>query len=364
MNKILIIIVAVLTIFGNISFAQDKNLNADVNLNRYITLTVKSGKEIKLDFKSNEENTPVRVESGKNIKDMKADDTWLLWKNDYKSMETGFYFTSDGTSMTIYGDIIGFSCSSNRENITEIDVSKNDILEELKCTDNHLTSLDLSKNTKLYSLACYNNKLTSINVKECSKLYFLGCANNELTSLDISNNTNLSGLNCSNNRLSKLDLSKNSKIEQIKCNNNKLASILISKEAKITDLLCDSNKLETLDISSFSDIERFSCSHNKLTSIYVSNNTKLNYISCFGNPLKTKAINALFCSLPDRNSDKPGKCFLLNSEKDKNHRATKSTNTEIARMKNWNILFWYDGQVVNKKKPESDINGNGNYKCK
>lgn len=358
MKKIIFFALALIVVLSVSSFARE------LNMNRYITLSVKSGAEITIDFKADSIDTPVRIISGNNTMDIIVNDIWSAWKEDNRRIGDKPAITTDGNTITIYGNIVGINCSNNKEKITGIDASNNEILRDLRCTDNHITTLDLSKNTQLTSLACYSNQITSINVKECKDLYFLGCAGNKLTSLNLSNNTGLVGLNCSDNQLSKLDLSNNLAIEQVKCSKNKITSIMFPKEAKITSLTCDSNKLASIDISSLSNIEYFSCINNKLKALNLSKNTKLNYISCFDNPINSKAYNALYCSLPDRSSAKPGICFLVNTDKDKNLKATKSTNTEIAKTKNWKLLFWQNGKVIKKKQAEALIIGNSKYKCK
>lgn len=52
------------------------------------------------------------------------------------------------------------------DNLLEsLDISKNEKLEWLFCTDNHLTELDISKNTKLNHLATEGNQLKSLDIR-------------------------------------------------------------------------------------------------------------------------------------------------------------------------------------------------------
>lgn len=73
-------------------------------------------------------------------------------------------------------------------------------LEELYCSGNTLTSLDISQNNLLLVLECSNNQLTDIVLN--TALTSLICDGNQLTSLDVSQNTDLNTLNCDNNQLS------------------------------------------------------------------------------------------------------------------------------------------------------------------
>ena len=64
-------------------------------------------------------------------------------------------------------------------------------LSALYCDRNQLTELDLSKNQNLENLDCGNNQLTSLDVSNNTKLVYLYCYTNKLTELDVSNNQQL-----------------------------------------------------------------------------------------------------------------------------------------------------------------------------
>ena len=92
-----------------------------VNMSRYITLTVTNGAAIKLDFWAASAGTPVRIISGSNTQDITVGTDWYGSAN----------YTAGSTTMTIYGDLIGFACEHNRANLTALDVSKNTQLKML-----------------------------------------------------------------------------------------------------------------------------------------------------------------------------------------------------------------------------------------
>ena len=168
-----------------------------VNMSRYITLTVKSGEAIKLDFLAAAAGTPVRIVSGSNTRDITVDTDWYDGTASY---------TAGSTTMTVYGDITGFNCSGNGVNLTALDPSHNTQLEILYCSSNQLSSLDVSNNTKLTMLYCGNNKLSSLDVSNNTQLKELTCYSNSLTSLDVSHNTQLRMLYCYDNQLSTVAL--------------------------------------------------------------------------------------------------------------------------------------------------------------
>ena len=183
---------------GDKDIATTGTYVCQANTSRYITLTVKNGKAIKFDLKAASAGTLVRIVSGSNTQDITVGTDW--YDGGYPS---SFTVTADGTTMTVYGDIIGFSCYNNGENIT---------------------GLDPSHNTKLTELYCSSNRLTSLDVSGCTRLMRLGCTDNRLTGLDLSHNTQLTVLNCTNNRLSSLDLSHNTKLTELYCYKNKFST--------------------------------------------------------------------------------------------------------------------------------------------
>ena len=162
------------------------------HLDTYITLTVKSGKVIRLDFEAAADGTPVRIESGSNTQDITVGTDW----------KGATYYTAAGTKMKIYGNIIGFDCNDNEDNITALDVSHNTQLTKLYCNKNNLSSLDVSKNTQLTWLYCNNNNLSILDVSKNTQLTWLYCNKNNLSHLDISKNTALTVLSLWGNKFS------------------------------------------------------------------------------------------------------------------------------------------------------------------
>ncbi len=96
--------------------------------------------------------------------------------------------------------------------VTEIDVNYMGIsslkgieyfkaLMALGCSRNQLTELDVSKNTKLVDLHCHTNNISSLNLSNNLALMRLICYSNNLMKLDVSSNTKLVTLDCYNNAL-------------------------------------------------------------------------------------------------------------------------------------------------------------------
>ena len=90
--------------------------------------------------------------------------------------------------------------------LTTLNVSQNSKLIYFSVVSSNLTSLDISNNNALEELYCQINKLTSLNVSQNAKLVKLHVRNNNLISLDVSNNNALKELDCSNNCLTSFNL--------------------------------------------------------------------------------------------------------------------------------------------------------------
>ena len=247
--------------------ASASTLQSQVNMSRYITLTVKSGEAIRLNFKAAAAGTPVRIVSGSNTQDITVGTSW-------KGIAT---YTADGTTMTVYGDIIGFDCSGNGANLTALDPSHNTQLEQLYCDGNQLSSLDVSNNTQLTMLNCGNNKLSSLDVSHNTKLTMLDCSINSLNSLDISQNTQLTELDCSSNQLSSLD---------------------------------------------------------------ISHNTQLTKLYCYDNNFTTATLDDIYCALPDRTSETNGVIQPVYNSLSSNHATVLATNAQNAIDKNWKVQYY------------------------
>lgn len=175
------------------------------------------------------------------------------------------------------------NCTNNQ--LTELDVSNNILLTGINCWTNQLTSLDVSKNTKLTSLYCYENQFSSLDVSNNTELTALNCSKNQITSLDVSKNTTLTGLYCYENQLKELDITQNTALQNLWCNNNQLTTLDVSKNTGITDLYCEDNQLTTLDVSNNIALQTLSCYRNQLTALDVSKNTSLSVLYCYDNQL-------------------------------------------------------------------------------
>lgn len=205
--------------------------------------------------------------------------TWIQCKNQgIGSLEGIEYFSK----------LDKLECDNN--NLTTLDLSKNELLTYLQCDKNQLTSLNLSANTKLNTLRCRNNKLGSLDISQ-NDLQFLYCSNNQLTSLNLNNHISLKDVDCSYNELSTLEIGTKSNLIRISCQQNNLVSLDVNNVPKLQYLNCNSNQLTQLDVSHNPELKELECQSNQLTSLDVSKNINLKHLQCRINHLTSLDIS-------------------------------------------------------------------------
>lgn len=164
-----------LAVFFGVAIFVPMAIGQNVNMERYIELTVRQGERIRLALGSFDKNTQVRVVSG-------TYDTTFIANKEWgdEAGENDYHYAQAGT-MRIYGDVGYFNCGDNGINIMALDVSHNIDLSILACYGSPLPSLDVSKNTSLIVLCCTNNSLTSLDISNNTALQVLMCYNNNFT---------------------------------------------------------------------------------------------------------------------------------------------------------------------------------------
>lgn len=153
-------------------------------------------------------------------------------------------------------------------NIGTLDVSRNEHLEHLNCSDNRLEQLNLGRLHKLQRLYCDNNRLERLDVSGLPSLKLLHCTHNRLTELDLTNKRQLIVLLCGNNLLMGLNVS-GSPLMFLRCENNMLAKLDLSQNKHLIDVQFNGNPLERLSLPAFyeSRIEEIICNDNHLGTI-------------------------------------------------------------------------------------------------
>lgn len=142
----------------------------EVNMDRYITVTVKQGAEIKFDLMAlGDAGEAVKIVNGSKEEIFTVNRWWSGNK----------YYTAETSTIIIYGDISGFDCGFNNENVTALDVSNNTLLLQLMFHTTHVSSIDVSKNINLEYISSGNAPLTSLDVSKNIKLKKMHCHGNK-----------------------------------------------------------------------------------------------------------------------------------------------------------------------------------------
>lgn len=186
-----------------------------------------------------------------------------------------------------FADLTWFNCSENQ--ISELDVSKNEKLISLTCDDNALTELNVRNNEKLEFLGCDNNQISTLLFDRREWKTF-SCSGNQITSLGTEPIGAESLFACSNNPIESLVLdtsfvSKDSYLA-IYCYNNLLSELDLSRCANIKSLTCSGNKLQRLDLSNCRNLSSLDCYNNLLEEIRLPENGKISSIRAYKNRLK------------------------------------------------------------------------------
>ncbi|MEG0367012.1 MAG: hypothetical protein RR585_09270, partial [Coprobacillus sp.] len=168
-----------------------------------------------------------------------------------------------------FTQITTLECGEN--SLTDLNVTKNELLNKLDFHGNQIESIDLKQNVKLTQLLCNQNKLTSLDVSQNPLLTELYCFTNQLTSLDVSQNRVLINLVCDNNQLTSLDVRQNTELKVLVFGDNQLTSLDVSQNTKLDTLICGGNQLTSLDVSKNPALNAFNCSLQKRTLTYDKN---------------------------------------------------------------------------------------------
>lgn len=169
--------------------------------------------------------------------------------------------------------------------ITILDLSKNEELLQLTCSNCLLQKLDVS-NTKITELDCHDNNITDIKLNNSMKILY--CSSNNISDIDISICPNLEELDLAKNQISNIDISNNHEFLKIlNISNNLISDIDIQKNTKLTTLICNNTNLENIDVSKNNELWGIDCSNNSFYSLDVSNNPKIEILLCNSNNLNS-----------------------------------------------------------------------------
>ena len=276
--------------------------------------------------------------------------------------------TSAGETITIYGDVTHANFESYElpntdlidNEITSIDLSKNDGLRELCVYGNPLTSLDvtnqknlvyldcaacyelteldIAENARLAYLDCHANKIGSLDLSNCSGLVELNAGNNELTEIDFGNNPELMSVKLTNNKLTSLDVSNLAKLQELDANGNMLAEVNVANNGNLVSLSVGDNDLTSLDLSTNTKLQSLSFNDNAIHSIDLSMLRELGSINCGGNGMTACEMDDFYWNLPEFPYDEDeitGTTLTVQTGEEETPNDARNADSFIATDKGW-----------------------------
>ena len=334
-----------------------------------IVLTVPTGAPQQYFLAADEPNTTITVDWGDGMPE-----TYTLGTN-HKAIvnENG----TQGTTVTIkgavtYADFSSYPGFGTDNQITAIDISKNENLrglitymneidtldvsnqtnlEELDCSYCELDALDVSHNTKLTSLKAYGNYIDNIDVTLLPQLQELDLKGNMLETIDLSKNTKLVELSLQNNELKNVDVSMLPLLMELSLQGNKLTELNLSNNKLLDELNVSDNSLTSLDLSANTSLSSLIAGGNPLDMLDLSHNRMLNYINVSKNGWDACTLNDFYYLLPEypadvqlgENEEKLRLRVIGNSSSTRPANQTSKAESVIATGKGWAIDQKGDG---------------------
>lgn len=140
---------------------------------------------------------------------------------------------------------------------------------------NVLTELDLSPNQLLEWVDCRYAYVEIINLNGLTHLNYLNAWGNQISQLDLSTNINLTELRCDSNELTELDVANNPTLEVLMCSDNQIEELELFQNPNLTVVICDHNQIEHLDISANPEIFLLLGANNQLKSLNLKNRAEM-----------------------------------------------------------------------------------------
>ena len=179
-----------------------------------------------------------------------------------------------------------FTC--NTKNISLLNLKGASALLNLQILFNQITDLDLSKNNQLAFINVSNNNISSLVFQNHPALSTLISSTNSLTNLDISGAPNLKQITCHTNNLTTLNTSNNPNLEAIACFlNYSLSSINLSNNIKLIDLNIGRTGISTLDVSMLPYLIFLNIDRTSITSINLLSNPNLSTLHTYNNGMQS-----------------------------------------------------------------------------
>lgn len=209
-------------------------------------------------------------------------DLRLSYMSDLSGIE---YFTNLNKLECYYGKLTNLDLSQNTmltdiritwTPIESLDVSKCPLLEHLQLFETNITTLDVSENQTLQLLECNGNDLLQVlNVSNNPDLIAIYCSYCSLEELDVTSCTSLLGLDCSNNNLTSLDMRNGNNLQITSTdnvrlsNNNSLTCVSVDNPEFSDEMWLDKSWVTVYNSNCLTGIqERQRISNDEISAVY------------------------------------------------------------------------------------------------
>ncbi|SNR39001.1 protein of unknown function [Lutibacter agarilyticus] len=145
-------------------------------------------------------------------------------------------------------------------------------LEDLYCQRNQLANLDVTKNSVLSILECESNQFTALDLSQNKVLKTIGCANNNLSELDVSQNLLLEGIWFTNNNITSLNVDANTNLKVYGFSDNPLTSLSIKNGNNKNIVYSTMQNLPSLSCITVDDENADNSNLNLDPAVAISNN--------------------------------------------------------------------------------------------
>ncbi|WP_433765108.1 T9SS type A sorting domain-containing protein [Flavobacterium ginsenosidimutans] len=208
----------------SLDISQNPDLTyISVGANKFKTVNLKNGNNVKITY--------LNLYNNPNLSCIQVDDVEYATANWSSEKDASASFNSDCAFYTSIPDTafeqklidLGLDTDGKNGKVLTANISS---LQSLDVSDSQINDLTgIQDFISLESLNADKNNLTRVDLSKNQNLVRLNIAQNQLTNLNLINNVLLQGIYCNNNVLKTLDLSKNSNLTEIYCPDNKLVSL-------------------------------------------------------------------------------------------------------------------------------------------
>lgn len=183
--------------------------------------------------------------------------------------------------------------------LTELDLAGCPNLENLFCINNQITDFDFSKTPEMRHLVIGGNPYTNLDVSMLTKLDAFHFGGENMTAAPIMSQLNqtLTNLSCDGANINEINLSILPNLKKLDITNTNIRYLDLSQTPQIEELRLIQNQISTLDFSKTVLIQNLDVTRNEISSLDISQLNKLKEITINDNPNLTSVKTSAFPEL-------------------------------------------------------------------